>query len=73
MQKFLDAAHTDKSLQIASAMYTDVKGYIYVESFKDHMAHFEETILMVLQVFCGGNLIEGDGVAVVLVMVSVEI
>ena len=40
MQKFLDAAHTDKSLQISSAMYTDIKGYVYVESFKE--AHVRE-------------------------------
>ena len=40
MQKFLDAAHTDKSLQIASAMHTDIKGYIYVESYKE--AHVRE-------------------------------
>ena len=40
MQKFLDAASANKSLQIASAMYTDIKGYVYVESFKE--AHVRE-------------------------------
>ena len=42
MQKFLDAASANKSLQIASAMYTDIKGYVYVESFKE--AHGGETV-----------------------------
>jgi transcription elongation factor SPT5 len=35
MQKYLDSMLTDKPLQIKSAMCTDVKGYIYVEAFKE--------------------------------------
>ena len=35
MQKYLDSMHTDKPLQIKSAMCTDVKGYIYVEAYKE--------------------------------------
>ena len=35
MQKYLDSMHTDKPLQIKSAMCTDVKGYIYLEAFKE--------------------------------------
>ena len=35
MQKFLDSMHTDKPLQIKSAACTDIKGYIYVEAYKE--------------------------------------
>jgi transcription elongation factor SPT5 len=35
MQKYLDSMHTEKPLQIKSAMCTDVKGYIYLEAFKE--------------------------------------
>ena len=35
MQKYLDSMHTDKPLQIKSAMCTDVKGYIYIEAYKE--------------------------------------
>ena len=33
--RYLDSMHTDKPLQIKSAMCTDVKGYIYVEAYKE--------------------------------------
>jgi transcription elongation factor SPT5 len=35
MQKFLDSMHTDKPLQIKSAACTDIKGYIYIEAYKE--------------------------------------
>ena len=35
MQKYLDSMHTEKPLQIKSAMCTDVKGYICVEAYKE--------------------------------------
>ena len=35
MQKYLDSMHTDKPLLIKSAMCTDVKGYIYLEAYKE--------------------------------------
>ena len=35
MQKYLDSMHTEKPLQIKSAMCTDVKGYIYIEAYKE--------------------------------------
>ena len=35
MQKYLDSMHTDQPLQIKSAMCTDVKGYIYLEAYKE--------------------------------------
>ena len=40
MQKFLDAQQTDKPLQITSAMFSGLKGYIYVEAYKE--AHVRE-------------------------------
>ena len=43
MQKYLDSMHTDKPLQIKSAMCTDVKGYIYVEAYKE--VHVREATL----------------------------
>ena len=35
MQKFLDSMHTDKPLQIKSAACTDIKGFIYIEAYKE--------------------------------------
>ena len=35
MQKFLDSQQTEKPLQITSALVTSLKGYIYIEAFKE--------------------------------------
>mmetsp|Transcript_11126 Transcript_11126/g.30862 ORF Transcript_11126/g.30862 Transcript_11126/m.30862 type:complete len:86 (+) Transcript_11126:1108-1365(+) len=40
MQKYLDSAQTDQPLSIKSALCTEIKGYIYVEAYKE--AHVRE-------------------------------